>query len=75
MKPNYLQRSPRAGKAGGDKADECPFCFERARDTALIPCGHVLCSTCVDASCPAKKSAHVCPVCRQKVTQTMRVFL
>ena len=57
-------------------ADECPFCFEHSRDTALIPCGHVLCSMCVEASCPtSKKQKRVCPVCRQPVTQTMRVFL
>ena len=46
------------------------MCNERPRDTALIPCGHVLCSICVNAS-----AEYACPVCHQGVAQTMRVHL
>jgi len=50
------------------EASECVICFDRARDTALVPCGHLLCSTCAG-------SLDTCSMCRQLVTQAMKLFL
>ena len=52
-------------------ADECPCCFERCRDSALVPCGHVLCAVCVSTYA----SAGTCPVCRQDIANVVRIFL
>ena len=53
--------------------DECPLCLERRRDTALVPCGHVVCAACVTAFGVA--AGDPCPVCRGAVVTTMRIFL
>lgn len=45
-------------------------CMERARDTVLVPCGHVFCSTCA-----ALHAATACPSCRRPVASQMRIFL
>lgn len=52
-------------------SNECPCCLtEGARDSALVPCGHVLCASCV-----ARYGGRECPVCRQACTGIMRIFL
>ena len=48
--------------------------MENRKDTALVPCGHVLCSACV-ARANDTKICDECPICRVAVRSTMRVFL
>ena len=59
---------------GLDESRECPICLERPKDTALVPCGHVLCGSCVGLA-NAEKIVDECPVCRETVRETMRVYL
>ena len=53
---------------------ECLVCMERPKDTALVPCGHVLCSVCV-VRANDSRICDVCPICRVDVKSTMRVFI
>jgi len=68
-------------------AGQCQICFERELDTALQPCGHMLCECCWKGIMKAhidkagvltkhKKNTIVgdCPHCRTPVKNTMRVF-
>ena len=48
--------------------------MERAKDTALVPCGHVLCGVCVSKANDSR-IVDECPVCRVAVRSTMRIFL
>ena len=57
-----------------DPGDECAVCMERAKDTALVPCGHVLCGVCVSKANDSR-IVDECPVCRVAVRSTMRIFL
>lgn len=53
---------------------ECVICLSAARDTALVPCGHlVLCHPCAGTllSLPQPR----CPVCRAQPRLRMRVYL
>jgi len=52
-------------------ASECPVCMEVGRDSAFVPCGHVLCRGCVERYA----SARTCPVCRSPIVSVMRIFL
>ncbi len=57
-----------------DESTECQVCMARAKDTALVPCGHVLCAECVTRSNDARL-VEECPVCRETVQSTMRVYI
>ena len=57
-----------------NNAAECPCCLQPGRDTALVPCGHVLCGRCV-ATYLKRDDADACPVCRAPVLHAMRIFL
>ena len=46
---------------------QCPVCWDAAKDTVLVPCGHQACGGC------AALLEH-CPTCRAVVTQCMRTF-
>ena len=45
----------------------CAVCMERPKDTALVPCGHLLCQTCA-------REVERCHVCRNPVTQRLRTY-
>ena len=53
---------------------ECQVCMARAKDTALVPCGHVLCADCVTRA-NEERIVEECPVCRETVQSTMRVYI
>lgn len=45
----------------------CRICLSSEVDTAMVPCGHVLCSRC-------SASVQRCPFCRAYVTQKMKIY-
>ena len=49
---------------------KCPVCYTREQKVALMPCGHVFCTSCSDR---ARRSR--CHICRLPVEDQMRVFL
>ena len=49
------------------------MCMDAQKSNVLIPCGHV----CVCAACAERctETTGECPVCREPVQQTYRVYL
>ena len=62
--------APAPAPLADNSSEECPCCLERVRDTALVPCGHILCSHCAGGY-----KGDMCPCCRQPVAMVMRVYL
>lgn len=52
----------------------CEICYEREKDHALEPCGHVFCYECILKFMDNKEKAK-CPKCRQIFTQAKKIFL
>ena len=50
-----------------EAVDECPVCFDAARDAAFIPCGHRVCRAC-------SRQLTSCPVCRGRVERVLSLF-
>ena len=46
----------------------CKVCMDASLDTALLPCGHLLCKNCADR-------LDECPNCRQQVAQRQRIYM
>ena len=53
----------------------CKICEERRIDTALIHCGHVACSICVDDFVKEKNNKLICVVCSQSFETTIDLSL
>ncbi|NXL89437.1 LRSM1 ligase, partial [Alectura lathami] len=51
-----------------EKKSECVVCMEQEAQTIFLPCGHVCCCQ----TCCAQ--LHACPLCRQDITQHVRIF-
>jgi hypothetical protein len=63
--------SPAAVPAAVPPARLCPICLTAEPDTALVPCGHTVCSGCEPQM---RISTDSCPVCRAYVAQTVKLF-
>jgi hypothetical protein len=67
---------PPAAPAPHPDAEEnmCVVCFEAPMDHIIIPCGHqCVCGACAEA---LKREAHpACPLCREPISVTAKVFL
>ena len=50
--------------------DECVICMTEKRVTALVPCWH----RCVCETCAPQFVGSTCPLCRQLVETTQRVY-
>jgi len=63
-----------SSSAVDDDGDQCVICQDSVKTHAFVPCGH----RCVCEPCGRKvvglRSMKVCPLCRQGVTCTMRIF-
>lgn len=46
----------------------CKVCMDSSLDTALLPCGHLLCGNCAER-------LDECPNCRQRVVQRQRIYM
>lgn len=51
----------------------CSICMERPKDTVLIPCGHMLCSTC-QPQLTTSEGRQKCHECRQFVERHVRTY-
>jgi len=51
----------------------CGLCFDRMRDEALIPCGHIFCSVCAMRLYTQKDQ--LCPYCRHRIQRTQKLFM
>jgi hypothetical protein len=51
----------------------CVVCFDAPKEYAIVPCGHqCVCGACVEQL--TKTRTPTCPVCRERIQQTMKVF-
>ena len=50
---------------------KCDICASRTVDTALLECGHCLCSVC---SLRALRAGR-CPFCRKNISESMKLYL
>ena len=52
---------------------QCVVCFDAPKDHAIVPCGHqCVCARCAEQL--TKTRTPTCPVCREPIIQTMKVF-
>lgn len=66
------EASVTGGVKGGDGSSSCIICWEAPIEGACIPCGHMAgCMACL-TEIKAKKG--VCPVCRAKINQVIRLY-
>ena len=65
MRLQRLRHPPVVDDAAGSS---CPICLDKEKDTALMPCGHVLCHACA-------RSVSACPICRGAINDTLRLYL
>jgi hypothetical protein len=57
----------------GTEETMCVVCFDAPKDHLIVPCGH----QCVCAGCAellTKTRTPTCPVCREPIQQTVKVF-
>lgn len=53
--------------------DHCVICWQFERTHAFVPCGHLcICANCVEAT--MDNGRQICPICRQKTTQAIKVY-
>ena len=57
-----------SGQVQDPDSESCVVCLDEAKSHVLVPCGH----QCVCGSCGERLAQ--CPVCRQAVTMSMRVW-
>jgi hypothetical protein len=50
----------------------CPVCLTVEKNAAIVPCGHLICFDC-GRMCRANGDG-LCPICRQRIQNVMRVF-
>ena len=61
-----------ARRVDNDQQRLCVICLANEKSVAVIPCGHIL--YCVDCATGAAGRLRECPMDRQRVTGTQRVF-
>jgi hypothetical protein len=66
---------PPAAPAPHPDAEEtmCVVCFDAPKDHIIVPCGHMcVCEACAEQL--TKTRTPFCPVCREPIRETMKVF-
>ncbi|GMN48988.1 hypothetical protein TIFTF001_018153 [Ficus carica] len=53
-------------------ASSCVICWEAPIEGACIPCGHM--AGCMSCLTEIKSKKSVCPVCRSKITEVVRIY-
>ena len=59
-------------RSAGDEASEaekCAICDSNSADTAVVPCGHMMCGGCVD-----QLRRPTCPFCRKAIASRVKLF-
>lgn len=54
-----------------EDSQTCSICFVEKKNTALIPCGHLLCAGCTNKIWNSRK----CPFCNQMIRDSQKIFL
>ena len=64
---------PVASSFQSSQSTICPVCLMVVCDSAIIPCGHCLCCTCLQTISSTATGCARCPVCRTDITDTVRL--
>lgn len=56
----------------GDPRWACPICILELVDPVATMCGHIFCKGCLERSLVR---AHVCPLCKREVRNTLRLYV
>ena len=59
--------SPPSSSSSSTTSNECSICCDRAKNTVLMPCRHMLCQPCVE-------KLSICPYCSKKIESTLVVY-
>lgn len=71
--PAPVQQQPQQQANKLEEKDQCVICFEKRRDAAIIPCGHLIsCMECIE---DIKTRGGVCPQCRGGIISVLKVSL
>lgn len=54
-------------------ASECKVCLEEMVNSVVLPCRHS--SMCVQCAEMCKNSSGECPICREKITEVIQIYL
>lgn len=55
-----------------DSQTDCIVCMDKARDSVLLPCGHL--GVCIDCGNSLITTTRTCPICRQPIDKVQRVY-
>lgn len=50
----------------------CDICAENSKNICFIPCGHIVC--CSECSTNVEDNGNVCPICKQSIESTIKVY-
>ena len=57
------------------QAEECcSVCLSFKKNCCIVPCGHLVCMRCGRALLSGPVAQRKCPICRNKIAQTVRIF-
>lgn len=70
--PETGSGSSTAGNVKGEGSSSCVICWEAPVEGACIPCGHM--AGCMSCLTEIKAKKGVCPVCRAKIKQVVRIY-
>ena len=60
---------------GGVNFTDCSICLETFKTPRILPCGHTLCTECLESLMTAEISQRSCPECRKAIpTQGIEEF-
>lgn len=59
---------PRRPTSDADTLGDCAVCFEPVHDRVVLNCGHTFCTACTG-------NLDTCPLCREKISQRIRLVL
>jgi hypothetical protein len=70
-KVEFIQRRARQ-EEGGERSQQnlCVICLDNEKSVLLMPCRHL----CVCEECANRANLARCPVCRDRIEQTIKVF-
>jgi len=74
--PRRLRDLPVRRRARADVASvktTCPVCLTVNCDVAIVPCGHCVCSACMQHITSAAVESARCPVCRADINTVLRL--
>jgi len=71
-KPKTVENNNNNNLPSSEESKQCVICMDLPAEIAFIPCGHK--KTCLGCSKTLMKGKSPCPICRNPIQNTMRIF-